>query len=413
MSEEVEKKTPLTLILEDKEGNSTVNEYIQSVKTQNENTARIYQGRLVPFREFVRQSYNLSLDELITTLTQYSHGPRIDPYNLLASYVFYLKTTKTKDKSISPLTTKLLLSTVRNYLETFGVELSSRRLKLKVKTPRVIRSDKEALTKEDIRIILDACSYSLKLKTYILFLAATGCRATEALSIRECDMSWSKDPVTIFLRGEYTKTKVDRYLMLTSELVSALKLWLDYKYRTRKVHYYDKKNGKSINEKRTPVVNKELYIFSSNCVKNPSLEGLYYEMVSEFEHTLDRLGGRFGEWENDKKRRRKITLHSMRRFVLTTISNLGYHNFAEIYLGHSYYSTYYRMSEKEKVGLFKKIEPYLTFLDQTSLERKGVDLSNRLETVERENRELKTNRSELEKRLDHLEMLAKRFVKSR
>jgi integrase len=60
---------------------------------------------------------------------------------------------------------------VRNYLETSGIELSPRRYKLSVKTPRVKRSEKEALNKEDIRIILNACGHSLRLKTYVLFLA--------------------------------------------------------------------------------------------------------------------------------------------------------------------------------------------------------------------------------------------------
>lgn len=97
----------------------------------------------------------------------------------------------------------------------------------------------------------------------------TGCRAKEALSIRECDIHWNEDPVTIFLRGEYTKTQTDRWVMLTSEIASAIKLMLDYKYRTRKIHYY--RNGKSINEIRAPMPNKELFIFSSNSIQNPIL----------------------------------------------------------------------------------------------------------------------------------------------
>jgi integrase len=160
------------------------------------------------------------------------------------------------------------------------------------------------------------------LKTYVLFLAATGCRATEALSIRECDIRWKEDPVTIHLRGEYTKTQTDRELMLTSEVVTAIKTILEYKFRTRKVHYYTKEDGesksKSINELRTPTRKKELFIFSSNSVENPSLGGLYTEKLTQFEHVLDRLGGKFAEWESSKKRR-KINLHSMRRFVRTTI----------------------------------------------------------------------------------------------
>jgi hypothetical protein len=80
----------------------------------------------------------------------------------------------------------------------------------------------------------------------------------------------------------------------------------------------------------------------------------------------------------------------MRRFVKSTISDLGFSDYSEWYIGHEG-STYYRRSEKEKLELFNKIEPYLTFLDQTTLERKGADMSNRIEIMEQENRELKTS----------------------
>lgn len=78
----------------------------------------------------------------------------------------------------------------------------------------------------------------------------------------------------------------------------------------------------------------------------------------------------------------------MRRFVKSTISDLGYSDFSEWAIGHAG-STYYRKSDKEKFALFKKIEPYITFLDQTGLEKRGADLQNRLEIMESENRELK------------------------
>jgi len=108
-----------------------------------------------------------------------------------------------------------------------------------------------------------------------------------------------------------------------------------------------------------------------------------------FEHTLDRLGGKFAEFEGNKIRR-KITFHSMRRWVKSTITDQGYKEFSDSYIGHAG-STYYRKSNKEKIELFKKIQPYLTLLDQSGLERKGVDLQNRLETMEHENKDLREN----------------------
>ena len=46
--------------------------------------------------------------------------------------------------------------------------------------PKVIRKNKEALSKEDVIDILNACS-DIRLKTYVMFLAAGGFRAVEAL----------------------------------------------------------------------------------------------------------------------------------------------------------------------------------------------------------------------------------------
>jgi hypothetical protein len=113
--------------------------------------------------------------------------------------------------------------------------------------------------------------------------------------------------------------------------------------------------------------------------------------VTHFDKIIDQLN--IGH-EDDTKRRRKITFHSFRRFVKTTISDLGYQDFSNFFIGHAQ-STYWRKPEKENFQLFKKIEPYLTYLDQTRLERKGADLENRLEVMERENKDLRENMNKI------------------
>jgi integrase len=52
---------------------------------------------------------------------------------------------------------------------------------------KVIRKSKEALNKQDIINILNSCA-DIRLKTYVMLLAATGMRATEALCIRIKDI---------------------------------------------------------------------------------------------------------------------------------------------------------------------------------------------------------------------------------
>ena len=377
--------------------NNTVEKYVKNTALSNQNTAYEYSKRLDSFGLFIQHDYSLSLDELITILTTTSLGPKIDVYDMLSNYVSYLH----NNGKVSPITIKQRISTARSYLETFDVDISPRKFKVKVKMPRVIQTTKEALSKEDIINILNACS-SIKLKTYVLFLVATGCRATEAVSTRMCDFNFEMSPARVFIRGEFTKTRTDRYVFLTKELVQQLKLWFDFKYGTRNIGYYDRVTRTSTNDKRTPVVNHEQFLFSTIHSRNPTIDSLYINLLTAFEHTLDRLGGKYGQYETIKKRRRKITLHSFRRRVKSTISDLGHGDYSEYFIGHSG-STYYRKTEKEKAELFNKIEPYLTYLDFASLERKGADIQTKMDTFEKENKLLREEQKIKEDRLAKVE----------
>jgi integrase len=190
-----------------------------------------------------------------------------------------------------------------------------------------------------------------------LFLAATGCRASETLSIRYSDLDFKSNPPTAFIRGEHTKTKTNRTIMLTDELTQQLKLWLDYKHRTRMIGRYDKENRKTSHEKHTPIIDKDMLVFSERHTKHTTkdevstIEGLYTTMMTKFEQLLDRLGGKYAEFENVQNRRRKITFHSIRRMVKSVISDLGLEQYSEIYIGHHSKSTYYRISQTDKIKI--------------------------------------------------------------
>jgi hypothetical protein len=102
---------------------------------------------------------------------------------------------------------------------------------------------------------------------------------------------------------------------------------------------------------------------------------------------LDSMGKGSRE-DGSNERRRQITLHSFRRFVKTTISDLGYSDYSEWFIGHSG-STYWRKKESEKAELFRKIEPYLTFLNIHQLERQGADIQSKVEELEDLNQSLR------------------------
>jgi integrase len=360
-----------------------ISKYIKNVGIMNKSTAYVYLKRLASFRKFISSAFDgLTIDELIIRIKE----GKEDVFEVLNNYSSYLNTI-----NISTSTLKQHAITVKNFFEYHDVDISPRKFKLKIKLPRTVRKNKEALSKEDISDILNACS-DIRLKTYVMLLASTGMRAQEALSLRtkDFDLDENSMPIRFYVRGEYTKTRTDRTAFLTNEMAQQLKLWIDYKYRTRRVSYNDQYNTisrtKTITEYRTPAKNDTDLVFAVYQNKDlPKTLSLYQDLVRSFAKTLDRMGKGARE---DGNKRRQITLHSFRRFVKTTISDLGYADYSEYFIGHSG-STYWRKKDSEKAEIFRKIEPYLTFLNVHQLERQGADIQTKVEELEELNQSLR------------------------
>ena len=362
---------------------NAISRYIKNIRTMNKSTAYIYFTRLTSFKSFISSAFNLRIDDLITRIKE----GKEDVFEVLNDYSSYLSNT-----NISSITIKQRVITVKNFFEYHDIDISPRKFKLKVKLPRTIRRNKEALSKEDVTNILNACS-DIRLKTYVMLLASTGMRAQEAVSLRIKDIHLDEKsmPARFSVRGEFTKTRTDRIGFLTNEMAQQLKLWLDYKYRTRRVSYNNLQNAasksKTITEYRTPAKDDTDLVFAVYQNKDlPKPISLYQELVRSFAKTLDRMGK--GAREDGNERRRQITLHSFRRFVKTTISDLGYADYSEYFIGHSG-STYWRKKDSEKAEIFRKIEPYLTFLNVHQLERQGADIQTKVEELEELNQSLR------------------------
>lgn len=395
-----------------------IEKYITNVRAMSKSTANAYRFRLNSFNDFIVNEYdnnNTSVQSLIKKLKNQQR----DPYDVLIRYIAYLQ----NNRNLSPLTLKQWVVTTKNFLEYHDVEISPRKFKLKVKLPKAVRKDKIALCKEDIIGILNACN-NIRLKTYAMLLAATGMRAVEALSIRIKDIDFESNPVKLFIHGENTKTKVDRSVYLTNEVVKQLSSWLDYKYRTRRVCYTtninDSKEKRTTTEYRTPTKNHNDLVFTVH-QNLQHIENIYTDLCAGFDKTLDRIGmdtreestshssaATMSRYQKDNEikrrqyyRRRQITLHSFRRFVKTTISDLGYSDFSEWFIGHNV-STYWRKKESEKAEIFKKVEPYLTFLDFAKLEAKGADVETKLQDKDKQIEALMHKQNQFEQLIQSL-----------
>lgn len=350
---------------------SIVSRYLTNVAIVNESTAQKYNERLKKFGKYTDVRYGLEIQNIVMEIKK----AKIDPYDLLTGYMLFLK--QESNNTIAPNSLKNHVTTIKNFLEYSDIDISPRKFKLKVRLPKIVRKNKEALSKEDIVDILNASS-DIRLKTYVMFLAAGGLRAVEALSVRVKDLDLDSKPAHAFVRGEYTKTRADRIVFLTEEVTQQLGSWLSYKYRKRRVCY--DKGGKIVTEYRTPSKEGTDLLFAVYQTKRkPNPDGIYDDIAKSFAKTLDRMGR--GDREDSNQNRRQITLHSFRRFVKTTISDLGYFDFSEYFIGHIG-STYWRKKDSEKAEIFRKIEPYLTFLNVNQLERQGADIQSKIEELE-------------------------------
>jgi hypothetical protein len=113
-------------------------------------------------------------------------------------------------------------------------------------------------------------------------------RAAESLSIRLKDLETinaigsDNSPAKLTIRGDFTKTKVDRYVLLTREVLEQIKIWLDFKYRKRRICFKDKETGKTITEYRTPEKKQNELIFSTYQTDKSKPELLYVNLAAIF-----------------------------------------------------------------------------------------------------------------------------------
>ena len=78
----------------------------------------------------------------------------IDPYSILSRYCGSLKS----GDNISTITIKKRVVTVKNFFEYCDIDINPRKFKLKVRLPKTVRKNKEALSKKDVIEILNNCS---------------------------------------------------------------------------------------------------------------------------------------------------------------------------------------------------------------------------------------------------------------
>jgi integrase len=285
----------------------------------------------------------------------------LDIYVILDEFVSYLVN---EAPNITSSSIKLYIAAIRSYLAYYDIDIIPSKFRRKVKMPKMHREDEEPLDASDIRKILLSCN-NRRLKAYLLVLASGGMRAVEALAIRLKDIDFTVSPTKIHIRKEYSKTKTSRDIYISDEATQYLRQWINWKYS---------------NEDRPRIKDDDDLVFTVYRTRAPTT--VYVKVLTEFEKLLSVIG--LDERKEGKQRRRKITLHSFRRFVKTVISDQTNTDYSEWFLGHSK-SPYYTKKEPERREIYAtKCMKYLTFLDYTTLEATGKNIEAKLSEKEKE-----------------------------
>lgn len=338
----------------------TVTKFLISVQRNSIKSKRTYEIGLRHFQAFLEQKYSIQDKKAESILKLLSEG-EVNVYEMLDDFVANLISV---NPDLTPASIRLYVAAVRSYLAYYDIDVIPSKFRRKVRMPKHYREDEEPLDVGDIRKILLACN-NRRLKAYLLVLASSGIRASEGLAIRLKDIDFANNPTRIHIRKEYTKTRVARDIYISDEATQYLRQWLDWKYN---------------NQDRPRKADEGDLVFTIKC-KTPN--GLYIKLLTEFQKLLA-VVGLDKRKEDGVQKRRKITLHSFRRFVKTVISDQTNQDYSEWFLGHSK-SPYYTKKENERRMLYAtKCMKYLTFLDYTMIEATGKNIEAKLSEKEKE-----------------------------
>jgi integrase len=337
---------------------NSVSTFLNSIGRNSKNSRKAYHTGLMHFENFLEKKYKFKPERIISSLfSKLKKDQKINVYELLDNFVTYL----TSNTTVSSLTIKLYVAAVRSYLEFYDIDVVPSKFRRRVKIPRYYREDEYPVDVHDIRKLLLKCT-NRRLKAYLLVLASSGMRPIEACALRILDVDFTVTPTKVHVRKEYSKTKRSRDVYISEEAKHYLNDLIKWKYKEK-------------------IPDTDDLVFSVYFIKNANPERIYARLVHLFQRLLAICEL---DQKKDNSPRRKITLHSLRRFVKTVISDQVGQDYSEWFLGHSK-SPYYTKKEDDRRQIYaSKCMKYLTFLDYATLEATGKSIEAKLQEKDRE-----------------------------
>ena len=188
-----------------------------------------------------------------------------------------------------------------------------------------------------------------------------------------------------------------RKVRINKWLVQQLKIWTSYRNRPRyRIVGKDSATGKIIREWYTPRIDPQERIFALHHPSRFDIKpsSIYMCMHGDFTDLRHRMGI---DKLDETGYRMEITFYSFRKMVKTMISNMGYSDFSEFFIGHKT-STYWNASDEEKNKVFESIEPHFALLDFNAADKRARAAERKAANVD----ELATENLSLKQQVENL-----------
>lgn len=273
------------------------------------------------------------------------------------------------------------ISTVKVFLEFNEIDLPQKfwkMLRRKIKGSSAV-SEEIIPNNEELRKILS--HMRIKGKAFFLVLASSGMRLGEALGIEFDDVHLEEEPTRIWLRREITKTGNPRTVFISEEATEALREWL--KIRD---DWIKEAIVKSVFKKKVDNDNR-IFPFTNvnaNIVWNRALDKARLNSVDKTTN------------------RRKMHIHTLRKFFRTKMGEAIPKDIAEELIGHDVYRKH---SSEQLADFYRQGELNISIFGTSTAEltelKEKVDKKSELMTyLLEENKKLSIRMAKMEKALD-------------
>ena len=320
-----------------------------------------------------------SMDKIYTLFNQYVQFLQEDHPEITVYWRFKSRPFKKKH----PSTTSNYVKCLRYFFEDCGnFEFNLRKLKSRIRLPKIPKEDPEPLTHEEIRELCDIATHGRK--TMYMVLKDSGMRIGECMSLRKKDVDLTKEPIEIHLPATITKTKKSRITFVTRETAPMFQRIV------------------------VSIKDDEGLIFGSSYNIERSIQN--EEQI--FQRFRSKLGKSNPKWieRYDHNNRFKKNIHSLRAFTATQGDSAIDETWGHALIGHSKQLGQYIRNKDTFVQKYLRTEPKLMVYEkEVVVENTDSEIDILKKQVNRLIRETIQQKEQLEARNKFLE--AKLFRK--